>query len=188
MYMQRTTSGAAGNGLYTTVKYMRGASDIGMGNTIIHLRCTTSGAAGSGLGATMNYLRRTTSAAANNGMSTTITPPCSATSFVANLEPHTGARSSVRLCVGPELARCVHNSARLLNRNIFFLTILGKEKNMFPTFTPPPKNHVGGSGRLPMHIFILITTLLGHINTATMKKLDLKHFTSVGATEHVRTP
>jgi hypothetical protein len=30
MYMQRTTSGAAGNGLYTTIKYMRGASGIGM--------------------------------------------------------------------------------------------------------------------------------------------------------------
>ena len=40
MYMQRTTSGAAGNGLYTTIKYMRGASGIGMGTTIIHLRCT----------------------------------------------------------------------------------------------------------------------------------------------------
>jgi hypothetical protein len=38
MYMQRTTSGAAGNGLHTTVKYMRGASDIGMGTTIKHLR------------------------------------------------------------------------------------------------------------------------------------------------------
>jgi hypothetical protein len=33
MYMQRTTSGAAGNGLYTTIKYMRGASGIGMGTT-----------------------------------------------------------------------------------------------------------------------------------------------------------
>jgi hypothetical protein len=29
MYMQCTTSGAAGNGLYTTIKYMRGASGIG---------------------------------------------------------------------------------------------------------------------------------------------------------------
>jgi hypothetical protein len=38
MYMQRTTSGAAGNGLYTTIKYMRGASGIGMGTTIKHLR------------------------------------------------------------------------------------------------------------------------------------------------------
>ena len=75
MYMQRTTSGAAGNGMYTTIKYMRGASGIGMGTTIKHLRCTTSGAAGNGLGATTKYLRRTTSAAANNGMSTTITPP-----------------------------------------------------------------------------------------------------------------
>jgi hypothetical protein len=74
MYMQRTTSGAAGYGLYTTTKYMHGASVIGMGNTIKHLRRTTSGAAGNGLGATMKYLRRTTSAAANNGMSTTTTP------------------------------------------------------------------------------------------------------------------
>ena len=31
MYMQRTASGAAGNGLYTTIKYMRGASGIGKG-------------------------------------------------------------------------------------------------------------------------------------------------------------
>ena len=71
MYMQRTTSGAARNDLYTTIKYMRGASGIGMGTTIIHLRCTTSGAA-------------------NNGMSTTINPPCSAASFVVNLEPTPG--------------------------------------------------------------------------------------------------
>jgi hypothetical protein len=54
------------------------------------------------------WLRRTTSAAANNGMSITIIPLCSAASFQVNSEPHTGARPSVRLCVGPELARCVH--------------------------------------------------------------------------------
>jgi hypothetical protein len=53
IYMQRTTSGAAGNGLYTTIKYMRGAAGIGLSTTI-------------------NYLRRTSSAAANNGLSTTI--------------------------------------------------------------------------------------------------------------------
>ena len=87
---------------------MRGASGIGMGTTIKHLRRTTSGASGNGLGATMKYLRRTTSAGANNCMSTTITPPCSAAPFEVNSEPHTGARPSVRLCVGPELARCVH--------------------------------------------------------------------------------
>jgi hypothetical protein len=110
MYMQRTASGDAGNGLYTTIKYMRGASGIGMGTTIKHLRCTTSGAAGNGLGVTMKYLRCTTSAAANNGMSTAIIPPCSAASFEVNSEPHTGARPSVRLCVGPELARCVHGN------------------------------------------------------------------------------
>jgi hypothetical protein len=108
MNMQRTTSGAASDGLYTTTKYMRGAAGIGMGTTIKHLRRTTSGAAGNGLGATIKYLRRTTSAAAGNGMSTTIIPPCSAASFEVNSEPHTGARPSVRLCVGPELTRCVY--------------------------------------------------------------------------------
>jgi hypothetical protein len=113
MYMQRTTSGAAGNGLYTTIKYMRGASGIGMSTTIKHLRRTTSGAAGNGVGATMKYLRRTTSAAASNGLSTTIIPPCSAAPFEVNSEPHAGARPSVRLCVGPELARCVHKSRPL---------------------------------------------------------------------------
>ena len=110
MYMQRTTSGTAENGLNTTIKYMRGASGIDMGTTIKHLRCTTSGAAGNGLGATMKYLRRTTSAAANIGMSTTIIPPCSEAPFKVNSEPRTGARTSVRLCVGPELARCVHTT------------------------------------------------------------------------------
>ena len=35
-------------------------------------------------------------------------PPCSAASFEVNSKPHTVARPSVRLCVGPELARCVH--------------------------------------------------------------------------------
>jgi hypothetical protein len=74
MYMQRTTSGAAGNGLYTTIKCMRCAAGIGLGTRINHLRRTTSGGAENGLGATIKYLRRTTSAAANNGLSTTITP------------------------------------------------------------------------------------------------------------------
>jgi hypothetical protein len=110
MYMQRTTSGAAGNGLYTTINYMRGAAGIGLGTTIKYLRRTASGAAGNGLGTMIKYLRRTTSAAANNGLSTTINPPppYSVTTFVENSEPHTGAHPPVRLCVGPELARCVH--------------------------------------------------------------------------------
>jgi hypothetical protein len=108
MYMQRTTSGAAGNGLYTTIKYMRDAAGIGLGTTIKYLRRKTSGAAGNGLGTITKYLRRTTSAAANNGLSTTINPPCSVAAFEVNSEPHTGARPSVLLCVGPELARCVH--------------------------------------------------------------------------------
>jgi hypothetical protein len=39
--MQRTTSGAAGNGLYTTAKYLRGAAGIGLGTTIKYLRRAT---------------------------------------------------------------------------------------------------------------------------------------------------
>jgi hypothetical protein len=89
MFMKRTTSGAVGNGLCTTIKYMRGAAGIGLGTTI-------------------KYLRRTTSGAAGNGLNTTINPPCIVASFVFDSDPHTGARPSVRLCVGPELARCVH--------------------------------------------------------------------------------
>jgi hypothetical protein len=100
MYMQRTPSGSAGNGLHTTIKYMRGATGIGMGTTIKYLQRTTSSTAGNGLGTMIKYLRRTTSAAANNG-------PCSVAAFVVNSKPHTGARPSVRLCVGPELSRCV---------------------------------------------------------------------------------
>ena len=105
--------GAAGNGLYTTIKYMRSASGIGMDTTIKHLRRTTSGAARNVLGASVKYLRRTTSAAANNGLSTTIDPPLVVQRVLVNSEPHAGARPSVRLCVGPELARCVHKKFML---------------------------------------------------------------------------
>ena len=35
--MQRTTSGTAGSGLYTTIKYMRGAAGIDLGTTINYL-------------------------------------------------------------------------------------------------------------------------------------------------------
>jgi hypothetical protein len=34
-------------------------------------------------------------------------PPCSEAASVLNSEPHTGARPSVRLFLGPELAHCV---------------------------------------------------------------------------------
>jgi hypothetical protein len=49
MYMLRTTNGAAGNGLFITIKYMRGAAGIGLGTTIKHLRRTTSAAGNNGL-------------------------------------------------------------------------------------------------------------------------------------------
>jgi hypothetical protein len=40
-YLQRITSGAADNGLGTTIKYMRGAAGVGLGTTIKYLRRTT---------------------------------------------------------------------------------------------------------------------------------------------------
>jgi hypothetical protein len=123
MYMQRTTSGAAGYGLYTTIKCMRGASGIGMGTTIKHLR-------------------RTTSAAANNGLSTTIIPPCTAASFEVNSEPHTGARPSVRLCVGPEFSRCVHKK----NPHERTLSFSSAAQNNIPAFKKnTDENHVSPS-------------------------------------------
>jgi hypothetical protein len=99
MYMRRTTSGAAGNGLYTTIKCMRSAAGIGLGTTIKHLQRATSGSAGNGPGTTMKYLRRTTSAAANNGLSTTIIPPCSVASFEEKLRaPHRGTSLDPFVC------------------------------------------------------------------------------------------
>jgi hypothetical protein len=94
MYMQRITSGAAGNGLFTTIKCMRGAAGVGLGTTI-------------------KYLRRATSGAAGNGMGTMRTPTCSVAALVVNSEPHAGACPSVRLFVGPELSRCVHKPSVL---------------------------------------------------------------------------
>ena len=64
--MQRTTSGAAGNSMYTTTKYMCGAAGNGLGTTIKHLRRTTSAAANNGLGTTIKYLVNQNTGAGNN--------------------------------------------------------------------------------------------------------------------------
>jgi hypothetical protein len=56
MQLQRTTSGATGNGLYTSIKYIFGAAGIGLGKTIKCLRRTTSAAANNGLSTTVKYL------------------------------------------------------------------------------------------------------------------------------------
>ena len=50
------TSGAAGNGLYNSIKNMRGAMGIGLGITIKYLRRTSSAAANNGLSNTIKYL------------------------------------------------------------------------------------------------------------------------------------
>ena len=54
---RRTTSSAVGYGMSNTIKYLLGATDIGLGAVIKHLRRTASAAAGSSLGITIKYLR-----------------------------------------------------------------------------------------------------------------------------------
>jgi hypothetical protein len=73
MYMQRTTSGVAGNGLYTTVKYLRGAADIGIGFTIKYLLRTASAATINGLSTTAKYLVDLTRAPVTTGPRPTYT-------------------------------------------------------------------------------------------------------------------
>ena len=51
-YPRCTTSGAAGDGLGTTIKYLRAAAGIGLGSTIKYLR----GTAGIVLGTIIKYL------------------------------------------------------------------------------------------------------------------------------------
>ena len=45
-------------------------------------------------------------------------PPVVRRLFEVNSEPHTGARPSIRLFVGPELARCVHNFRRSMAHEV----------------------------------------------------------------------
>jgi len=117
-YLRRSTSGVAGKVLYTTAKYLRGAAGIGLGTTVKYLRRTTSAASNNGLGTTIKYLVNQNAGAGNNWAKAHIhkslarmqmsKSPCSVAAFEVNSEPHTGACPSVRLCLGPELARCVH--------------------------------------------------------------------------------
>jgi hypothetical protein len=39
-----------------------------------------------------------------------LNPPCTVAAFVVNSEPLTWARPLLRVCVGPELSRCVHQT------------------------------------------------------------------------------
>jgi|AntAceMinimDraft_5_1070358.scaffolds.fasta_scaffold213456_1 hypothetical protein len=56
--LRRTTSGATGNDLSISIRYLRGAAGIGLGTTIRFVLHTASSAAGNGLGSTIKYLRR----------------------------------------------------------------------------------------------------------------------------------
>jgi hypothetical protein len=53
--------------VFLRLRQRRDAAGNGLGTTIKYLRCTTSGAAGNGLGTTIKHLRRTTSGAAGYG-------------------------------------------------------------------------------------------------------------------------
>jgi hypothetical protein len=62
----RSTSGAAGNDLRTTIKCLRDAAGMGQGTTIKYLRRTTSAAANSGLCTTIKYLVNENAGAGSN--------------------------------------------------------------------------------------------------------------------------
>jgi hypothetical protein len=56
-------------------------------------------------------------------------PPCGVAAFVINSEPHTGARHSASLYVGPKLARYVHLStcaSTYTERRLFKRALQGK--------------------------------------------------------------
>jgi hypothetical protein len=98
-YLRCTTSGAAGIGLGTTTKYLRRSTSGAAGNGLCTAAKYLRGAAGIGLGTMMKYLHEgphTQQLGTNSD-----DRPFSVAAFVVNSESHTGARSSVRLCVGP---------------------------------------------------------------------------------------
>jgi hypothetical protein len=95
-YPRRTTSGAAGNGQGTTIKY---------------LQCTTNGAAGNNPGTTIKYLRRTMSGDAVSSLgrfqrlllhpftTSALHLPCFVRSFFANKQNYTAeVRGLVAQC------------------------------------------------------------------------------------------
>jgi hypothetical protein len=65
-YLRCTTSGAAGNGLGTTIKFPRAAAGIDLGTTIKYLRRATSAGANNGLGTTIKYIMYQNAGAGNN--------------------------------------------------------------------------------------------------------------------------
>jgi hypothetical protein len=65
-YLRRSTSGAAGNGLCTTTKYLRGAAGVGLGTTANYLQRAAKAAANSGLGTTIKHVVNQIAGAGNN--------------------------------------------------------------------------------------------------------------------------
>jgi hypothetical protein len=116
-YLRLLTSGAAGNGLCTKIKYLRSAVGIDLGTTAEYLRRTTSPEAGNGLGTTAEYLVNQNTGAGktwakghSKGPGTLLflkKSPCIVAAFVVNSEPYAGvnteAFSAAHLSVGPSL-------------------------------------------------------------------------------------
>jgi hypothetical protein len=65
-HLRRSTSGAAGNGLCTAIKYLNGAAGFGLGITINYLRRTTIAATDICLGTTIKYLLNQNAGTGNN--------------------------------------------------------------------------------------------------------------------------
>jgi hypothetical protein len=141
-----TTCGATGSSLGTIIKFLCAAAGIGLGTTIKYLVNQNAGAGNNltKLGMNSEYI------------------PCSVTLFVVNSKPLIGERPSVRLYVGPELARCVYYSLAEDNRQLvnklypemwvtwieFALYSNGmiQPKKLVPSPFPPPPAQVSEMG------------------------------------------
>jgi hypothetical protein len=61
-----SASGATGNGLCATIKYLRGNAGIGLGTTMKYLRHKTSATANNGLGTTIKFIVNQNAGAGSN--------------------------------------------------------------------------------------------------------------------------
>jgi hypothetical protein len=133
-YLRRPTSSAAGIGLCSTIKYLRGAAGTGLGTTSKYLRRTTSAAAGNGLGTTIKYLVNQNAGAGSNWAKAHYTKavhgffqtPCNAAAFEVNSEPHTGALGHVSrfVCVWDPSSFDVLMYLELYNQGLMEVTNL----------------------------------------------------------------
>jgi hypothetical protein len=102
--LRLSTSGAAGNGMRTTMKYLHGAAGIGLGTTIKYLRRATSAAANNGLGNTTKYHVNQNAGAGDNWAEAHVHKSWERTRTRTNTIPN-GTEAEA---VGRILRACVH--------------------------------------------------------------------------------